>query len=186
MQPIYPTYIAEKWGIGLESARRTFYCTTQRGLWTLLHPSLSRNFQMNYQQLRYRRLRHDFFGDTLLAGTKSKSGNKYAKVFVTKFGWSRAFPLDKNGDAHDSLSMLFQRYGVPTKIIVESSKEQTLGDFKRKVSEASFHLKQTELEYTWKMVSEVGIRELKRVSGRKMTKMKAPKVLWGDCLELES
>ena len=38
-----------------------------------------------------------FFGVTLLAGTKSKRGNKYAEVFVTKFGWSCAFPMAKKG-----------------------------------------------------------------------------------------
>ena len=32
MQPTDPTDIAVKWGIGLELARRTLECTTQRGL----------------------------------------------------------------------------------------------------------------------------------------------------------
>ena len=36
------------------------------------------------------------------------------------------------------------------------------------------------------MAAEVGVRELKIGSGRKMTKMKSPKVLWDDCLELEA
>ena len=80
--------------------------------------------------------------------------------------------MAKKGDAHEHLSLLFQRYGVPPKIIVNTSKDQTLGGFKRKVSEASCHLRQTEPESTWKMIAEVGICELKRGSGRKMTKMK--------------
>ena len=36
------------------------------------------------------------------------------------------------------------------------------------------------------MDAEGVIRELKIGSGRKMTKMKSPKVLWDDCLELEA
>ena len=36
------------------------------------------------------------------------------------------------------------------------------------------------------MAVEGGISELKIGSGRKMTKMKSPKVLWGDFLELEA
>ena len=87
MQPTEPNYFAEKWGVGLEAARRTLECTTQRGLWTVLHPSLIRRFQTNDRRLQYRRLLHDVFGDTLLDGTKSKRGNKYAEVFVTKFEW---------------------------------------------------------------------------------------------------
>ena len=36
------------------------------------------------------------------------------------------------------------------------------------------------------MAAEGVICELKRGSGRKMTKIKSPKVLWDDCLELEA
>ena len=142
MQPTDPTDLAAKWGIGLEAARRTLEFTTQRVIWKVLHPSLSHRFRTNDRQLRYRRLRHNVFGDTLLAGTKSKRGNKYAEVFVTKCGWSRAFTIAKKGYAHEALSLLFQRDGVPPKMIVDGLKEQTLGDFKRKVEEDGCHLRQ--------------------------------------------
>ena len=124
----------------MESACCTLQCTTQRGLRTVIHPSLSCHFRTNDRQLRYRRLQHDVFGDTLLAGTKSKRGNKYAEIFVTKFGWSRAFPMAKKGDAHEALSLLFRRDGVPPKMIVDGSKEQTLGNFKREVAEDGCHI----------------------------------------------
>ena len=97
MQPTEPTDLAANWGIGLEAARCTLECTTHRGLQTVLRPSLIRRFRKFDRKLQYRRLQHDVFGDTLLAGTKSKHGNKYGNVFVTKFGWSRAFPMDKRG-----------------------------------------------------------------------------------------
>ena len=86
MQPTEPTDISAKWGVGLEAARRTLKCATQRGLRTVLHLSLSHLLRKNDRQLQYRQLQHDVFGDTLLAGTKSKHGNKYAEVFVTKCG----------------------------------------------------------------------------------------------------
>ena len=47
------------------------------------------------------------FLDTLLSGTKSKRGNKYAEVFVTEFGWWNSFPMDKEGGGREALSMLF-------------------------------------------------------------------------------
>ena len=119
MQPTDPTDLAAKWGIGLEAARRTLECTTQRVIWTVLHPSLSHLFRTNDRQLRYRRLRHNVFGDTLLAGTKSKSVNKYAEVFVKKCGWSSVFTIAKKGYAHEALSLLFQRDVVPPKMIVD-------------------------------------------------------------------
>ena len=68
----------------------------------------------------------------MLARTKSNIGNKYADVFVTKLGWSRAFPMPKKVDAHEALYLLFQQDGVPPKIIVDGSKDQTLGDSKLK------------------------------------------------------
>ena len=186
MQTTEPTDLAEKWGVGLEAACCTLECTNQRGLWTVIHPSLSRRVQTNDRRLQYKRLQHDVFGDTLLARTKSKRGNKYAEVFFTKFGWSRVFPMAKYGVAHEALSLLFQRDIVPPKMIVDSLKEQTLGVFKRKVSETGCHLRQTEPESPCQMDAEGVICELNRGSGRKMTKMKSPKLLWGDCLELES
>ena len=51
MQPTDPTDIAANWGIGLEAARCTLECKTQRGLLTVLHPSLGRRFQTNNQNL---------------------------------------------------------------------------------------------------------------------------------------
>ena len=91
--------------------------------------------------------------------------------------------MAKKGYGNEALSLLFQRDGVPPNIIFDGSKEQTLGIFKRKVAEAGCHL---ETESPWQMYAEGGIRELKRESCRKMTKMKSPKVLWGDCLKLEA
>ena len=85
----------------------------------MLYLSLSLCLQTNYRYLRYRRQRHDIFGDTLLAGTKSKRGNKYTKVFFTKFGGSRAFPITNKGGVHEALSLLFHQDEVPPKIIVD-------------------------------------------------------------------
>ena len=51
MQPTEPTYLAEKLGVVLEAAHSTLECTTHRGLWTVLHTTLSRRFRTNDQQL---------------------------------------------------------------------------------------------------------------------------------------
>ena len=78
IQPTEPSDLAINFGIVLEAARHTLECTTHRGLQTVLHPYLIRLLRTNERQLRSRRMRHDFFGDTLLTGTKSNHGNKYA------------------------------------------------------------------------------------------------------------
>ena len=45
--------LAEKWDIGLTTAKRTTKDTTQQGVRTVEHPSLQRRFRTNNRQLRY-------------------------------------------------------------------------------------------------------------------------------------
>ena len=67
-----PESLAGKWDIGIEAAKRTVRSTTQRGLRTVLHPSLSCRFRTNDCQLRYQSLPVKLFADTLIANTKSR------------------------------------------------------------------------------------------------------------------
>jgi hypothetical protein len=177
--------LSQKWGIGIESARRTIRVSTQRGVRTVLHPALSRRFRTNDRQLRYRRLRSDVFTDTLITNVISKRMNRYAQVFVTSYGWCRVFPMRKKSDAHEALSLLFKRDGVPPKIICDGSLEQVKGRFNQKTREADCWTKQIEPYSQWQNAAEGGIREVKKGAGRKMVKKKSPKMLWDDCLELE-
>eukprot|EP00804_Cyclotella_cryptica_P017277 CCRYP_016828-RA/>CCRYP_016828-RA protein AED:0.02 eAED:0.02 QI:0/0/0/1/0/0.5/2/0/461 len=89
-------------------------------------------------------------------------------------------------DAHEALSLLFQRDRVPPACIVDGSLEQVKGEFRRKLKEASCRLKQTEPYSPWQNAAEGNIRELKKGAGRKMIKSGSPKKLWDDCLVLES
>ena len=79
--------LSKNWNIGLQAAERTIEVTAQRGLRTVLHPTLLRRFRTNDRQLRYRRLAHDMFTDTLISKIPSWiRRNKYAQVFATCFG----------------------------------------------------------------------------------------------------
>ena len=94
--------------------------------------------------LRYDRLPRALFSDKLIAGSVYKRGNKYAQVYGASFGWTQDLPMAKKGDAHETLYLLFRRDGVPPEMIMDGSKEQTLGNFNNKLKEANFHLKQTD------------------------------------------
>jgi len=89
-------------------------------------------------------------------------------------------------DAHNSLSLLFQRDGVPLKMIMDGSKEQTLGRFKKKCQDADCRIKQTESYSPWQNAAESAIRELKKAAGRKMVCAGAPKPFWADAIKLEA
>ena len=61
--------------------------------------------------------------------------NRYAQVFATKFGWVHVFPMKRKSDAHEGLSLLAQRDGIPPLLVMDGSKEQTLGMFHKKARE---------------------------------------------------
>jgi hypothetical protein len=181
-----PDMLARNWGIDRATARRTVNATTQRGIRTLLHPTLSRRFRTNDRQLRYRRLPIDCFTDTLLSKTASRRNNMYAQIFATGDGWCRAYPMKLKSEAHEGLSLLFQREGVPNTMIMDGALEQVKGTFRKKCREAGVHVKQTEPHSPWSNAAEAAIRELKKGVGRQMVRSGAPKRLWDDCLEREA
>lgn len=94
--------------------------------------------------------------------------------------------MRKKGDAHEALSVMFARDGVPNVLIMDGSREQTKGKFQQKARDADCHIKQTEPYSPWSNAAEGAIRELKRGAMRKMMKTKTPKRLWDHCLELEA
>jgi hypothetical protein len=83
------------------------------------------------------------------------------------FGWERAHPMKRKGDAHETVPLVFQRDGVPLTMITDDSKEQTKGKFRRKLKEADCHPQVTEPYSPWQQAAEGCIRELKRGSSRK-------------------
>jgi hypothetical protein len=87
--PIDPQTLAAWWMISPDRAKCTVVMTTQRGVQTCLNPTLSRHFPTNDRMLRYKRLPHTVFTDTMFAATLSKQGNKMAQVYSTSFGWAR-------------------------------------------------------------------------------------------------
>ena len=48
--------LANRWQISLDKAKNTVHRTTQWGICTILHPTLSRRFQTNDLMLHYRRM----------------------------------------------------------------------------------------------------------------------------------
>jgi hypothetical protein len=80
---------------------------------------------------------------------------------------------------------MFKHDGVPPEMILEGSKEQVKGAFRRKLKEVNCHLRMTEPYLPWQQAAEGCICELKQGVSRKMIKTGAPKRLWDHCIELE-
>ena len=153
--------LAAQWMIASEHAKKTVQLNTQRGVCTCLNPTLAQRFPTNDRMLHYKQLPHTTSTDMLFSGTPSHSGNKCAQAYSTSFGWARAHPMTRKGGAHETLSLLFHCDGVPPTMVLDGSKEQTKGDFKRKLCEADCHARQTEPYSLWQQAAEGCIRKLK-------------------------
>ena len=148
----------------------------------MANTSIMKRFPTNERMLRHSRLPHSMFTDTLLAGTASQSGHKFAQVFATSYCWYHTIPMTNKSDSPLTLDRLFRYEGVPPETIMDGSKEQNLGDFARKLRDAGCHRKQIEPYSPWMNLCEGKIRELKRGSTRKMLRRNVPKKLWDHCL----
>ena len=136
--------LAKKWCIPPEKALNMIWHTTQHGVYTVLHPSLSLQFRTNNHHLRYRGLQHNLYSDTLFVSIVSRKGNKCAQIFATDFGWSCLFQMKLKSKALEALSLLFQQDGVMPAAIYNNAKETIQGEFNRKIKVASCHLWHTE------------------------------------------
>ena len=124
---------------------------------------------------------HDMFMDTTLESKVISwfwQRNRYAQVFATCFGWVWVYPMQKKSEAHEALSLLAQREGVPPNLIMDGSKEQMMGQFRKKAKQMGAHIKQMEPDSPWQNAAEGAIREVKHGAGRKMAKKGSPFVLW--------
>ena len=81
--------LAHRWDLAPDCTLQTVDRTTQRGVRTCLYPSLLQRFSTNDRMLRYSRLLHNIFTDTMFSNIKSYTGNKCAQLFATNFGWVR-------------------------------------------------------------------------------------------------
>ena len=94
--------------------------------------------------------------------------------------------MAKKSLAHEGLSHLFQREGVPNAMIMDNAREQVMGTFRKKCRKVITRIRQTESHTPWSNAAEAAFRELKKVVGWQMVRSGAPKRLWDDCLEREA
>ena len=126
---VSPYDLAKRWGIGLETAKKTLLRTTQRGLHTTPNPLLSQRYRTNDRMFRYKRLSTDIFTDTMLAGIKSHCRNTCMQIYAHRNTCCKAYPMKTKGEAHHLLSSLFLHEGVLKTLIMDGAKEQVMGEF---------------------------------------------------------
>jgi hypothetical protein len=126
------------------------------------------------------------YTDTMYSTILSIQKNKAAQIFCTDFGFVRAFPLKKEKEAHEALSFLSHRDGVPNVMFMDGAKAQVEGEFRRKLRDAGCHIKKTEPHTQSYNLSKGAVRELKKGVGRHMLRSGCPKRFWDDCIIREA
>jgi hypothetical protein len=178
--------LAKNCGIGIEAAKRTRLVTTQRVIRRMIHPSLMKRYNTNDRKLRYRHLPFTMFTDTMYSTILSRQQNKASQVLCNDFGFVRSFPKMVESEAHEALSLLFHRDGVPNVTVVDGAKDQTEGEFRSKLCDSGCHIKQTEPHTQSSNMGEGGVRELKIGVVRQILRSGCPKRLWDDCIIREA
>ena len=142
---VSPYDLAKRWGIGLETAKKTLLHTTQRGLCTAPNPLFSQRYRTNDRMFRYKRLSTDIFNtDTMLVRIKSHRRNTCAQVYAHRNPWCKAYLIKIKGEAHRSLSLLVSHERVMKTLIMDGAREQVMGKFHQKPRQADCQVKQTE------------------------------------------
>jgi hypothetical protein len=76
--------------------------------------------------------------------------------------------------------------GVPNVMVMDGSKAQVEGEFRRKLCDAGCHIKQTEPHTQSSSMGEVAVCELKKGVGQHMLRYGCPKRFWDDCIIREA
>ena len=97
--------LARRWGISIDSARKTIKSTTQEHIRQAVHP-ITRRFRTDLSTFRFRRLQERLSSDTAFMKVKSSQGNTCFQVFSSPCGFVQVYPMETKADAGDALRLL--------------------------------------------------------------------------------
>ena len=119
-----PILMARKWGIGLDTAKKTLGCTTQLNIRSAILP-LTCRYRTDLLSQRLKRLSCRFYTDAAHAKFKSHTGNTYAQIFTDGEGFVVAFPIRTKDEAGESLQRLCRDVGIPNELHSDNANEMT-------------------------------------------------------------
>ena len=175
---VSPQALSERWGISISTAIKTLNKSTQKFLRSGILP-LSRRYRMD-RVFHRKTLAGVWSTDTMDGRSVSLDGNKYAQVFTNKNYFARIYPMDSKGKAGDALRLFCQEFGVPEKLTVDGSKEQTGKNtqFMKQVRKHDINYHIIEPDSPNQNPCEHTIGELRRKWFRLMIRKHIPEQLW--------
>ena len=147
--------LTNNWKIGPKMAKKTLKVVTQRGIRTMLAPTLDRCFKTNDKMLRYSRLSTNMYTDTMFASKASLRGNTCGQVYTNDIYFTQFYPMKDRKEMPDTLSHFFREEGVPSQLIVDEAREQIGQKVRRTCSDANCGLRQLEYDTPWANRAEI-------------------------------
>lgn len=169
--------ISKNFDIPLPKAQATYKVTAQRGMRSKLHPLLDRRHRTSDRQLRCRRLPVDMHTDTMHSKVTSQRGNAAAQIYAANNAWTRACPVKKESDMHETVDLPHQQEGAANAMTMDNTRAQVGGAFRRKLTKAGVRIKPVQPHSPWMNAVEGTIRETKKLSARDMLRTRSPKPL---------
>jgi hypothetical protein len=109
---ITPEILSRRFGIGLESAKKTLRVTTQAGVRNVLAPT-ERKVRQKLDHLKFPTLSGRIYTDTMIAKRPPIRQHKAEQVFSDGSGFDHFYPIDTKGDAHEALLDHFKEVAIP-------------------------------------------------------------------------
>jgi hypothetical protein len=175
--------LAQRWGIGLETAAKTIQVTTQRGIRNV-SGHLEQRFKTKQAHLRYPHLsgRHSrFYTDTFFATVPTLRTCKSTQLYTNDIGFVKVYPMHSKAETFETLNTFIHEEGIPSELHSDDAKELMEGSFKRICKDFGIKTTYSEPHSPWQNRAEAGIRELKRHIHRKMKSRNVPLRLWDFC-----
>ena len=171
--------LAQKWGIGMEKAKDTLKCTTQKCIRSAILP-LTRRYRIDLMSQRLRRLSTTWYTDTLFSQDKSVVGNKCAQMFTDGEGFAYVHPMRSKSEAGEALQRVAMDVGVPNTIINDGAPEETGLNTKFMEIVKRFHIdsRTTEPYSPWQSRAEKTIGIIKGKAKRRRIRRNIPKRVW--------
>jgi transposase len=176
-----PEILSRRWGVGLDTAKRTLQATTQSGIRNVLAPG-ERKVRQKLDHLAFPNLSGKWYTDTMFSKTESIRGHLVAQVFTNGRGNDHFYPMKGKGLVGPNALMPFvQEVRIPQTIVTDNAPEEVDGEFGKICRQFRIQQEQTVPYSPWSNLAESAIRELKVKIRRTLRRSKAPKRLWCFC-----
>ena len=154
-----PEYLAQKWNIRLNTAKKKIKVTTQLGVILDLVP-LTRPYRTDMMKQHLRRLNSTFYTDTLFAECKSIISNNVAQVYTDRQGFVHVGLRTSKSLAGLALYNLIKNIGIPNNIIYDGSPKQVgpNSGFQKTMRKCKIRGHQCEPYSQWQNIAEDSIR----------------------------